>query len=131
MRSALAVVHRVAQVGRLFDLLARLQGAKPVLSRAYSRIETTSQDYVYFTSNSWIWDDANRYKVMSTFTDADKVSFNLDMRPLHWRSYIDSQIIGLKKFVMREDMDRISLARRNQKKLALWSWLLRSTVLAL
>lgn len=43
----------------------------------------------------------------------------------------ETQIIGLKKFVMREDMDRLSLARRNQRKLTLWSWFLRSAVLLL
>jgi fatty acyl-CoA reductase len=42
--------------------------------------------------------------------------FNLDVRELNWKSYLEQYCLGTKKYLLKEDMSKMSSCRRQLSK---------------
>eukprot|EP00051_Salpingoeca_urceolata_P014934 m.190660 g.190660 ORF g.190660 m.190660 type:complete len:534 (+) comp18238_c0_seq3:853-2454(+) len=116
--------------GQVADFLTKLQGKKPHLMRTYAKLAMVADSYVFFTTSQWKWDSNNVGSLAAMMNPADRRACWVDLSNLHWNSYIESQTIGVKKYLMREDMSRLSVARSKQRKLALVSILLKTGLFA-
>ncbi|XP_075568146.1 fatty acyl-CoA reductase 1 isoform X7 [Pelecanus crispus] len=71
----------------------------------------------YFTSKSWIWNTENMTMLMNELNPQDKKMFNFDVRQLHWAEYMENYCMGMKKYVLNEEMSGIPAARKHLTKL--------------
>lgn len=101
---------------RLSDWSLRLQGRKPRMVGAYGKLGRALREYIFFMHNDWKWDCHRVDEVNEAMSPADRQKFFFDLRDLHWRTYLEQSLVGVKKFLMREDMSRVEVARQAQKK---------------
>lgn len=52
--------------------------------------------------------------------------FNIDVRDLHWKSYIEQYCLGTKKYLLKEDMTRMNVCRKQLSKYVLIIFALES-----
>ena len=79
--------------GYVFDVLLRLTGNKPILTTNFRKMDKSFRELRYFTTHSWKWADSNGRAMMDAMTEADRKVFSVDVRNLHWPSYIGEKEI--------------------------------------
>ncbi|XP_038052736.1 fatty acyl-CoA reductase 1-like isoform X2 [Patiria miniata] len=113
------------------DLALQLRGQKPRMVKMVDRIYKTVETLKYFTMHHWEWSNHNLEAVQALMSEEDKKKFYLDVRPLHWESYIEAYCIGTKRFVLNEDINSLHVARRNIKILRNIRWTFNTVLLVL
>jgi hypothetical protein len=76
--------------GYLLDIAAVAQGKQAFSADIYRRIGRTLSDYEYFLNREWKWKIDNAKRVQSSMSEADRKTFNLCMKSLHWDTYIEN-----------------------------------------
>ncbi|OQV24146.1 Fatty acyl-CoA reductase 1 [Hypsibius exemplaris] len=88
----------------IFDMALRLVGKKPSASNVGS--------------------------MMHEMSSGDREVFYLDAREVHWPSYIENYCLGMKKFLLKEDLDNLPRARRHQRRLNIVRYAFNTVLLA-
>lgn len=89
-------------------------------------------DYTPFMNNEWKWLNDNTDDLSLSMSEHDRSVFGFDLKTLHWKSYYENAVIGLKKYVFKEDdqdKKRMAVARSAQRRLKFFSFLMRAIVL--
>lgn len=101
----------------LTDLGYSLLGKKPRMVKIYNRLHRTMGTLTYFTCHSWEWTYNNLDMLKNQLLPEDRKVFYLDPRPLHWPHYIENYCLGIKQFILNEDMSGLPAARAHLRKL--------------
>ncbi|XP_073972944.1 putative fatty acyl-CoA reductase CG5065 isoform X1 [Rhodnius prolixus] len=112
MRNSIYVVFGHYLPGVLLDLLASLHGRKPILmeiQRKYSRGMKLS---AYFTTNEWKFHKQNTNSLARKLTGKDKTEFSFDTKDIKWPSYLETCVLGVRKYYHGEEPDSITRARK-------------------
>ncbi|XP_078578216.1 fatty acyl-CoA reductase 1-like [Branchiostoma floridae x Branchiostoma japonicum] len=99
----------------LYDIWLRMIGQKPGVLKMYSRIERVISSLDYFTSHHWEWSHDNADALMAKMGEEDKKIFKFDCRGLHWPTYMENYVLGIKKYVLKEDMDQLPIASTSEQ----------------
>lgn len=99
----------------LMDCYFRLMHKKPIFMRIQSKLDKAVGSLEFFTTHQWEWTNDNMFMLQSKMNSFDSRIFNLNCKEIHWPSYIETYCIGAKKYVLKEDLSKMPLAR---KKLA-------------
>ncbi|XP_010995910.1 fatty acyl-CoA reductase 2 [Camelus dromedarius] len=110
-----AVSHRVPAI--IYDVYLRLTGRKPRMTKVMNRLLRTLSMLEYFINRSWEWSTYNTEMLMSELSPEDQRVFNFDVRQLNWLEYIENYVLGVKKYLLKEDMAGIPEARQHLKRL--------------
>ncbi|KYN16046.1 Fatty acyl-CoA reductase 1 [Trachymyrmex cornetzi] len=86
--------------------LVQLQKAVYVASRAL----------YYFTFHEWKYNNTNRLTLMSLIPHDNINSFSFDGSNIEIRTYLKNNIIGIKKFLLHEDMNRLDAVKAHNKR---------------
>ncbi|XP_035673692.1 fatty acyl-CoA reductase 1-like [Branchiostoma floridae] len=106
----------------LYDIWLRMIGQKPRVVKMYNKLERALQSLDYFTSHHWEWSHDNADALMAKMGEEDKKIFKFDCRGLHWPTYMENYVLGTKKYVLKEDMDQLPIAKANLNKLRNIRW---------
>ncbi|XP_071415108.1 fatty acyl-CoA reductase 1 isoform X2 [Pithys albifrons albifrons] len=109
------VLHRVFAF--FHDALLRLAGQKPWMMKTITRLHKAMMLLEYFTSHSWTWNNENVTMLINQLNPEDKKTFNFDVRQLHWAEYMENYCMGMKKYVLNEEMSGLPAARKHLNKL--------------
>nr|KAF6452325.1 fatty acyl-CoA reductase 2 [Molossus molossus] len=101
----------------LYDFYLRLTGRKPRMTKLMNRILKMVSMLEYFINRSWEWSTDNTEMLMSTLTPEDQRIFNFDVRQLNWLDYIENYVLGIKKYLLKEDMAGVPEAKQHLKRL--------------
>ncbi|CAE1301746.1 FAR [Acanthosepion pharaonis] len=85
--------------------------------KIYNRLHRTMGTLTYFTCHSWEWTYNNLDMLKNQLLPEDRKVFYLDPRPLHWPHYIENYCLGIKQFILNEDMSGLPAARAHLRKL--------------
>ncbi|KJE91335.1 male sterility protein [Capsaspora owczarzaki ATCC 30864] len=94
-----------------------LAGKRPRMRRIYYKLGKLMEAYNFFTSNHWRWEQTNTDALLAEMLPAERETYNFDMRTIDWRSYIEMYCIGIKKFILKEDMSRLWVARQQHQRM--------------
>eukprot|EP00058_Branchiostoma_floridae_P015494 XP_002600982.1 hypothetical protein BRAFLDRAFT_79185 [Branchiostoma floridae] len=83
--------------------------------KMYSRLEKDVSSIEYFTSRHWEWSHGNADALMAKMGEEDKKIFKFDCRGLHWPTYMENYVLGIKKYVLKEDMDQRQIASTSEQ----------------
>ncbi|CAN7999089.1 unnamed protein product [Ixodes hexagonus] len=97
------------------DTLARLFGQKPILGDVYKRIHRAMGMLEFFVTHEWTFAVDNLRLLMAELEGSDRQTFDFDIRTIDWVPYLEQYILGVRKYVLKEDPSTIPAAR---KKLA-------------
>jgi len=84
----------------IIDLFRRLQGKKPMMVKIYKRVDASITNYAFFTTQQWLWDDANSRQLIKEMSEEDRKTFSLDLSNHDWTSYITTYYDGCKKYLV-------------------------------
>ncbi|XP_045410064.1 fatty acyl-CoA reductase 2 isoform X2 [Lemur catta] len=110
-----AVSHRAPAI--IYDFYLRLTGRKPRMTKLMNRLLKTLSLLEYFINRSWEWSTYNTEMLMSELSPEDQRVFNFDVRQLNWLEYIENYVLGIKKYLLKEDMAGIPEAKQHLKRL--------------
>lgn len=101
----------------MYDFYLRLTGRKPRMTKVMKRLLRTVSMLEYFINQSWDWSTCNTEMLMSKMSPEDQRVFNFDVRQLNWLEYIENYVLGIKKYLLKEDMAGIPEAKQHLKRL--------------
>lgn len=113
------------------DFLYRLAGKQPKMIKAVEKLDRVCTELGFFTTNGWRWDTRNFQALVRSLSEHDRHEFECDMSTLHWPSYVESMCIGVKKFLLHEDMARVHIARRTQTRMMVANFVFKVALLSL
>uniref|UniRef100_A0A3Q2HYD6 Fatty acyl-CoA reductase n=1 Tax=Equus caballus TaxID=9796 RepID=A0A3Q2HYD6_HORSE len=110
-----AVSHRAPAM--IYDIYLWLTGRKPRMTKLMNRLLRTISMLEYFINRSWEWSTYNTEMLMSELSPEDQRIFNFDVRQLNWLEYIENYVLGVKKYLLKEDMAGIPEAKQHLRRL--------------
>jgi len=113
------------------DLICRLLGRKPFLTRISDMMQKSTKVLEPFTTGSWTWNSDNLLNLEASLTEEDRRTFGFDMRGLHWPTYLDIYCQGIRDFVFRDQAESQVACRRKLKWLNLLDVMVKGFVLLL
>ncbi len=66
----------------------------------------------FFTSTQWEFTNDNIYSIIDQMNEVDNRTFNVDVRDLSWKNYIEHYCLGIKRYLLKEDMSKMPNCRR-------------------
>ncbi|XP_037276118.2 fatty acyl-CoA reductase 1 isoform X1 [Rhipicephalus microplus] len=95
------------------DTVARLGGYKPILRDIYKRIHRAMGILEFFVTHEWTFSVDNLRLLMASLEGPDRETFDFDIRSIDWVAYMEQYILGVRRYVLKEDPSTIPTARRN------------------
>ncbi|KAG0410705.1 hypothetical protein HPB47_012189 [Ixodes persulcatus] len=94
------------------DTLARICGQKPFLGDVYKRIHRAMGMLEFFVTHEWTFAVDNLRLLMTELEGSDRQTFDFDIRTIDWVPYLENYILGVRKYVLKEDPSTIPAARK-------------------
>jgi fatty acyl-CoA reductase len=103
----------------LADLVLRMQGKKAIMLKISKRFKMAADTGEYFSMHEWIFGVNNIHRMIRAAqeTQLDANEFNCDINDLDWNAYIEKYILGIRQFVLKDDMSSLPKARRKLQKI--------------
>ena len=101
----------------LYDFLLASSGHKFRLRRLNRRMYRFLDLTKFFYLNEWNWEQTNFHKIKAAQSERDKTVFNLDYSRIEWKDYFLTYYMGVKKYLMKEDTLDMTRAKRREKVL--------------
>ncbi|RUS86138.1 hypothetical protein EGW08_006086 [Elysia chlorotica] len=95
----------------IFDLSLRVMGKKPMFVKIQDRLSKAVTTLEFFTSNEWTFHNDNIFLLLNRMSEEDKRTFCFDPRSIDWKKYMLNYCLGVKEFVLKEDISQLPAAR--------------------
>ncbi|XP_011701210.1 PREDICTED: fatty acyl-CoA reductase 1-like [Wasmannia auropunctata] len=112
----------------LIDLILKLSGRRPMLVRLQRRLYVANCALSYFSFHEWKYSNSNSLALISSIPPDNRDIFSFDYSYDNIREYAKNCIIGAKKFLLREDMNRLDAARIHLKRVYLFVKVLKTII---
>jgi fatty acyl-CoA reductase len=103
--------------GYFFDLLARLTGRPPMLTNIYKKMRKANSALAFFANKKWEFDDNNIKTLWSDLSETDKNIFSFDIQKMSWDYYAQACGIGLRLYLVKDDVHTLKSARIKWERL--------------
>ncbi|XP_017781377.1 PREDICTED: putative fatty acyl-CoA reductase CG5065 [Nicrophorus vespilloides] len=103
----------------VIDAFTWICGGKPIMLKIQDKLQKASTCLDYFTTHEWVFDDTNVRQLGLSLSEADRREFNFDASQIDWDEFIKHYVLGIRRFIFKEDAATIPKARRSIAKL-LW-----------
>ena len=113
----------------LYDIILVISGHKFRLRRLNRRMYRFLDLTKFFITKEWNFGQTNFLKVKAAQSDKDKVTFNLDYSRIKWEEYFLAYYQGVKKYLMREDTSDLTKARKREKVLKHFHYIIEPLVI--
>lgn len=115
----------------LIDLFCRLTGRRVRWVRLYDRAHRAIGCLDFFTTHQWRFISENPIRLLSYLSEKDRQTFYFDVRKIDWTAYIETYVLGARRFILKDDLSTLPEARRNLNRLYMVKMVLRLVLLAL
>jgi hypothetical protein len=68
-----------------------------------------------FLTTPYHFDNTKAQKLSESLSEIDKKEFPFDMKAINWKTCADSYVLGVKKFLMKEDCSAEAIRKGQQK----------------
>ncbi|XP_063976770.1 putative fatty acyl-CoA reductase CG5065 isoform X2 [Diachasmimorpha longicaudata] len=109
-----AVQHRL--FGYVFDLIALCTFRKPSLSRIYSSLSKHATNTKFFTLNDFTVFGHNVERLNADLSEREREIFYFDVKTLNWMSFLRDYALGIRKYLLKEDLMNLGEAVPRMKK---------------
>lgn len=105
------------------DGLSLMVGSKPKFMNMYRLIDNNVSTLQPFICQEWTWENKNFSKILNALSNEDRENFDFDMRKIDWKEYYKRLTIGIKVYLLRDDMAQLPKAIQLQKRYRLVRWI--------
>ena len=81
--------------------------------RLYERAHRAIGCLDFFTTHQWRFISENPIRLLDFLSEKDKQTFYFDVRQIDWSSYIETYVLGARRFILKDDPSTLPEARRN------------------
>ena len=81
------------------------------LTPVYDKIHRATKALEFFTLNEWTWKTTNYQQLIGCLNETDRRNFFIDVRKVDWGDYMESYILGVRRYLLREDPKTIPAAK--------------------
>ncbi|KAL6266510.1 hypothetical protein P5V15_003358 [Pogonomyrmex californicus] len=100
----------------LIDLIFNVSGRRPRIVQLQRNIYVISCTMRYFLSNEWEFNNTNCLALLSSIPVDDQDRFSFELSNFYIRDYYKNCMIGAKKFLLHEDINRVDRAKAHRKR---------------
>lgn len=100
----------------VLDWFLTLMQQRPKMVKIFGKMERGFKELGYFTTHEWRWEEKRNAEVLAAMNDADRAQFTINVKTLHWRSYMEAICVGIKKYVFKESIEDLRKARANKRR---------------
>ncbi|GLV36881.1 uncharacterized protein CBL_02284 [Carabus blaptoides fortunei] len=100
----------------IMDTAVWIVGGKPIMLKIQDKLSKASKCLEYFTTNQWQFEDGNVQRLFSQLSNEDKKEFNFDVSNMKWEEYVENYVLGIRRFMFKEDEKTIPKARSQLSK---------------
>ncbi|KAL3270689.1 hypothetical protein HHI36_021217 [Cryptolaemus montrouzieri] len=101
----------------VMDYFLHLTGGKPMMIRIQNKLSKAAVCLEYFTTNEWKFDDENVKNLNKVLCESDRKEYNFNVAKIDWERYIENYVLGIRKYIFKEDIDSLPQARKNMLRL--------------
>ncbi|XP_022240863.1 fatty acyl-CoA reductase 1-like [Limulus polyphemus] len=129
------LLNRICEVleheipARIIDFLAKVLGYKPGLVQVYNRLHRAVHILEYFTTHEWTFHADNVLMLMNKLEGKDKEIFDLDIRKIDMHEYMENYVLGVRRYVLKEDDSTLPAARKKLRRVYYLGFLFRLLIL--
>ncbi|XP_067131251.1 putative fatty acyl-CoA reductase CG5065 [Centruroides vittatus] len=109
-RVCIVVQHQFPAL--LFDIFRVAVGRKPKMMNVYKKVHRTINTTEYFCAWDWKFGARNVQELLETMSTQDKQNFDFDISKLNWDQYMKDYVLGIRRFVLKEDDSTIPRGRK-------------------
>ncbi|XP_018343278.1 PREDICTED: fatty acyl-CoA reductase 2-like [Trachymyrmex septentrionalis] len=120
------ILHMIPAV--IFDTVLFLIGRKPMLLKAYKKINQFTSTIAYFSTQQWQFNNDAVVKLWSRVTPADRQIFNFNMSNLNWELYLENMMPGLRLYLAKDPMDTLDEGREKFRRLKVYHYSLLTVI---
>ncbi|GMR46612.1 hypothetical protein PMAYCL1PPCAC_16807, partial [Pristionchus mayeri] len=107
---------RARCLGPALDKLTEALGHKPFWTELYCKVASAYEMLLPFT-RYYHFESTNMLKLIDSMDEEDKKTFDFDVRKIDWYGYSSNGILGLKTFLLRDDVVDVRSIRKAKIKL--------------
>lgn len=85
--------------------------------RVQDKLKKAATCLEYFTTKEWCFDDRNVRALHTTLSKFDQEEFNFDVSKINWEEYVEDYVLGIRRFIFKEDAATIPNARKQISRL--------------
>lgn len=102
-----------------FDLFARMTGREAKVLFLYRKVQQFADALEFFTTNQWTMLNDRMRLVYEAMSEDDKLCFPADVRIVNWKDFVHIYCLGLRKYILKEDMNNLDQALKKFRILRL------------
>lgn len=110
--NTLSIKFQHSLPAHIIDILGWIFGCKTEFVNMVRRMERAAGYLQYFTTKEWKFTCRNLIQLRDSQTPKDKQIFNIDIRPIEWTPYLESYVLGVRKFILQENEASLPAARK-------------------
>lgn len=104
------------------DMTSFCAGQRPIMNKLYGKIERATRSLIYFTSRGWEFSMDNYRGLIQDMSPQDRETFNFDVEKLDWNTYFVRFVLGIKQFLLKEDLANLPVAQSRIRRLRNIRW---------
>ncbi len=85
-------------------------------TKLYNRAHRAMSCLEFYTMRQWHFVSRNPLQLSNKMSAEDRSTFNFDVRQIDWESYMESYVIGVRKYLLKDDSNTLTFARTNMKR---------------
>ncbi|RZF42877.1 hypothetical protein LSTR_LSTR014703 [Laodelphax striatellus] len=100
----------------LMDTCTRIAGRKPIMVTVQNKLLRAAECLEFFTTHEWKFTNTNMLKLYESLPPSDRELFNFDVNDINWQEYMQLYWLGIRRFILKEDLSNDSAARSRLRK---------------
>lgn len=81
------------------------------------RIDLSAQTGEFFSTNEWKWNVSNMTTLMKVVSEQEiSRNFEVNIQNVDWDMYLQRYILGIRKYILKENLDTLPYARSRLNK---------------
>ncbi|KAK7595546.1 hypothetical protein V9T40_013371 [Parthenolecanium corni] len=108
-------LHRIP--GLLIDFIFILTKREPILTKVYRKLDQLRDILRYFRVRKWLFKTDNVQSLWKNLSPEDKEIFYFDIKNVDWTEYFQCLVLGLRVFLMKDDIQTLPAARKKVTRL--------------
>jgi len=84
--------------------------------RVYDKLTKALSSLEFFTTHQWRFTTTGMLELHDKMSPEDQRLFNFSIKDVNWPNYIGKYCLGLRKYVLKQDLSTLPAARKHVRK---------------
>lgn len=101
----------------LIDLFCALTGRRRMMLQFYKKVTKVAKILFYFSIQDWRFEDVGVQRMWSRTSEGDRAVFPFNMKDMSWDYMAETFLLGLRVYLVKDDLSTLPEARRKWNRL--------------